>query len=61
MIRKFLEKNLQEPFFLAEMYKAQVSVAGGAESNLGTIKAMELFGAVYMTFCMYWFARYIIG
>lgn len=61
MLGEWLEKNLQDPFFRAEMVKAQVNVVEGAERNLAAIKAMAVFGAVYMTFCVYWFAKYIVG
>ena len=59
MLGEWLEKNLQDPFFRAEMVKAQVNVVEGAERNLAGIKAMAVFGTVYMTFCVYWFAKYI--
>jgi len=61
MFREWLEKNLQEPFFQAEMVKTSISVAEGAGENLSVIKAMALFGTVYMTFCAYWMVRYLFS
>lgn len=60
MLKEWLEKNLQEPFFLAEMARAEASLAQDGEAGLGTVKAVAVFGAVYMTFCLYWFAKYIV-
>lgn len=59
MLGEWLENNLQDPFFRAEMVKVQVNVVEGAERNLASIKAMAVFGTVYMTFCAYWFAKCI--
>lgn len=61
MLGEFLEKNLQEPFFMAEMHKVQMSAARETDENLVTIKALAVFGAVYMSFCVYWFGQYIAG
>ncbi|MCL6477713.1 MAG: hypothetical protein K6T65_04790 [Peptococcaceae bacterium] len=61
MLKKFFEKNLQEPFFLAEIYKAQISVAEGAGGSLGTVKAISVFAAVYMAFCAYWYTIYFFN
>jgi hypothetical protein len=61
MLREWLEKNLQEPFLRAEMVKTEINATPGAEANLGTIKALGIFGALYMMVCAYWFARYIIA
>lgn len=61
MLREWMEKNLQEPFFKAEMVKTRINVAEGAEENLGTVKAMAVFGTLYMSFCAYGYAKYIFN
>lgn len=61
MLKEWLEKNFQEPFFVAEMAKAQASLVRYEDADLGTVKALAVFGTVYMAFCAYWFARYIVG
>lgn len=61
MLKDWLEKNLQEPFFMAEMAKARANLAPDAELSLAPIKAMAVFGTVYMAFCAYWFVKYIAG
>lgn len=61
MLKEWLEKNLQEPFFLAEMVKAQTGLVRYEKAGLETVKALAIFGTVYMTFCAYWFAKYIVG
>ncbi|MFZ5651709.1 MAG: hypothetical protein ACOY4I_12750 [Bacillota bacterium] len=59
MLKEWLERNLQDPFFRAEMVKAGINVAEGADKNLGTVSAMAFFGAIYMAFCVFWYAKYI--
>ncbi|MFZ5647507.1 MAG: hypothetical protein ACOY30_07810 [Bacillota bacterium] len=59
MLKEWLERNLQEPFFRAEMVKAGINVVERADQNLGTIKAMAFCGAIYMAFCVFWYAKYI--
>jgi len=60
MLTEWLEKNLEEPFFRAEMVKAQTDIVQDADLNLGTVKAMAFFGTVYMVFCVFWYAKYIV-
>ncbi|KJS02103.1 MAG: hypothetical protein VR68_03490 [Peptococcaceae bacterium BRH_c4a] len=59
MLTEWVEKNLEGPFFCAEMVKARINIAQGADLNLGTVKAMASFGAVYMVLCVFWYAEYI--
>ncbi|MHB8155861.1 MAG: hypothetical protein ACYDEQ_00450 [Desulfocucumaceae bacterium] len=59
MFREWVEKNLQEPFFQAEMHKAQINLTEDADKNLGTIKALAVYGATYVAFCIYCYAKYI--
>lgn len=59
MLKEWLERNLQYPFFRAEMVKAEINVAEGADQNLRTVSAMAFFGTIYMAFCVFWYAKYI--
>lgn len=61
MLYEWMNKHLQEPFFIVEMAKTEINVAEGAEANLGAVKVMAVFGSVYMAICAYWFDKYIIG
>lgn len=59
MLKEWLERNLQDPFFRAEMVKTGINVAEGADQNLRTVSAMAFFGAIYMVFCVFWYAKHI--
>ena len=59
MLNEWVERNLQDPFFRAEMVKAEINLVKDADSNLGTVKAMAVFGSAYMAFCVYSYIRYI--
>lgn len=61
MLKEWIEKNLQRPFYQAEILKAQINIAESGEGNLCTVKVMAVYGAVYMSFCVYWFFKYIVA
>ncbi len=60
MLREWMEKNLQDPFFQAEMYKAEINVEEGSR-DFGTIGTLTVFGMVYVAFCIYSYAKYIVA
>ncbi|MFZ5596049.1 MAG: hypothetical protein ACOY31_03455 [Bacillota bacterium] len=57
---KWMEKYLQEPFYVAELVKAGINTEEGADRNLGTIKAMAVFGTIYMALCVFWSFQYLL-
>ncbi|MFZ5642982.1 MAG: hypothetical protein ACOY46_05285 [Bacillota bacterium] len=59
MLKEWVERNLQDPFFRAEMVKAEINVVKDADSNLGTVKSMAVLGSAYMAFCAYSYLKYV--
>lgn len=59
MLREWTERNLQDPFFQAEMYKAQINLEEGSSRDFGTIGTLAAFGTAYVAFCVYSYAKYI--
>ncbi|HBV97331.1 MAG: hypothetical protein JL50_08855 [Peptococcaceae bacterium BICA1-7] len=58
MLREWIERNLQDPFFQAEMYKAGINVEEGTR-DFGTIGILTVFGTAYAAFCVYSYVKYI--
>jgi hypothetical protein len=59
MLKDWMERNLQEPFYQAEIYKAGINLEDGANKDFGTIKTLAVFGTAYIAFCAYSYAKYV--
>lgn len=59
MFNEWVEKNLQDPFYRAEIHRAGINLETRDSRDFGTIKTLAVFGTAYTVFCVYCYAKYL--